>query len=135
MSAANVLSRYGTVQASTSSPGQLLVLLYDGLFRFLSEARVCIQEKRRGRAGELITKAHAILDTLTSTLDASHAPELCANLEAVYFFCMQKLVTANIQLKTEPIDEVLRVLTPLREAWSEVVGRPMVPVNTLSAQR
>ena len=120
----NVLSRYGAVQASTSSPGQILVMLYDGLFRFLNEARTALQEKRRGRAGELISRAHAILDTLSSTLNPEHAPELCGNLEALYLFCMQQLITANIQSKVEPIDDVLRILAPLREAWTEVVTRP-----------
>ncbi len=121
MSSANLLSRYGTVQATTSSPGQILVMLYDGLFRFLNEAKVAMQEKRRGRAGELISRAHAILDTLSATLIHSHAPELCSNLEAVYMFCMQQLITANVYLKPELINEVMRVLTPLREAWTEVV--------------
>jgi flagellar protein FliS len=120
----NVLSRYGAVQASTSSPGQILVMLYDGLFRFLNEARVALQEKRRGRAGELISRAHAILDTLSSTLNPEHAPELCSNLEALYLFCMQQLIAANIQSKVEPIDDVLRILAPLREAWTEVVSKP-----------
>jgi len=124
MTPANVLSRYGAVQASTSTPGQILVMLYDGLFRFLTEARTAMTERRRGRGGELISRAHAILDTLCSTLNPAHAPELCDNLEALYLYCMQRLITANLEARPEPIDEVLRVLAPLRDAWHEVVEGP-----------
>ena len=59
MSAANVLSRYGAVQVTTSTPGQILVMLYDGLFRFLGEARAALVAKERARAGERIGRAHA----------------------------------------------------------------------------
>ena len=124
MNPANILSRYGTVQASTGSPGQILIMLYDGLFRFLNEAKTAMLEKRRARAGELISRAHAILDTLNSTLIPSHAPELCANLEALYLYCMQRLIMANIQTKVEPLDEVLQVLAPLRAAWTEIIAHP-----------
>ncbi|MCX6954435.1 MAG: flagellar export chaperone FliS [Verrucomicrobia bacterium] len=124
MTPANVLSRYGAVQASTSTPGQILVMLYDGLFRFLNEARAAMVEKRRGRAGESIGRAHAIIDTLCSTLDPSHAPALCENLEALYLYCMQRLITANMESRPEPIDEVLHILAPLRDAWHEVVEGP-----------
>lgn len=131
MNAATVLSRYGTVQVTTSSPGQVLVMLYDGLFRFLGEARSAIQANDRTRAGERISRAHTILELLAATLDPSHAPELCDNLQALYLFCMSRLVTANIKQDAGAIDEVLRVLTPLREAWREVTTRaPALPPPT-----
>lgn len=127
MNAATILSRYGTVQVTTSSPGQILVMLYDGLFRFLGEARAAIQARDRTRAGERISRSHAILELLASTLDPAHAPELCENLQGLYLFCMSRLVTANVKQDAAPIDEVLRVLAPLREAWREAVARGTAP--------
>ena len=127
MSAANVLSRYGAVQVTTSSPGQILVMLYDGLFRFLGEARAALVARDLARVGERISRSHAILDLLASTLDPAHAPELCDNLQALYLFCMARLVEANIQKDPARIDEVLRVLAPLRDAWREVVTKHPQP--------
>ncbi|MFM7295790.1 MAG: flagellar export chaperone FliS [Planctomycetota bacterium] len=123
MTAATLLARYGTVQMTTSSPGQILVMLYDGLFRFLGEARTAITTRDRARAGERISRSHAILDLLDSTLDPTHAPELCDNLHELYLFCMSRIVTANINQDVTPLDEVLRVLGPLREAWKEAIAR------------
>lgn len=132
MNAATILSRYGTVQVTTSSPGQILVMLYDGLFRFLGEARAAIQARDRTRSGERISRSHAILELLASTLDPAHAPELCENLQGLYLFCMSRLVTANVKQDAAPIDEVLRVLAPLREAWREAVARGTTPRPTLA---
>lgn len=118
-----VLSKYGTVQVTTCTPGQLLVMLYDGLFRFLGEAQTAIRAKDRARAGERIRRAHAILEMLASTLDPTHAPELCENLHGLYLFCMSKVVAANVHQDADKLSEVLRVLTPLREAWRDAVTR------------
>lgn len=120
---AAVLSKYGAVQVTTCTPGQLLVMLYDGLFRFLGEAQVALRAKDRARAGERIGRAHSIIELLASTLDPTHAPDLCRNLEGVYLFCMNRVVAANVQQDPARLDEVIRVLTPLREAWREAVSQ------------
>lgn len=122
MSAATVLSRYGTVQVTTSSPGQVLVMLYDGLFRFVTEAQTAMRARDRARAGERIGRAHAILDLLASTIDPSHSPALADNLVGLYRFCMAHLIQANVLQDPEKLAEVTRVLAPLREAWREVVA-------------
>lgn len=114
--------RYRTVQVTTCSPGQLLVMLYDGVFRFLREAMVAIDAGDRGRSAERLTRSHAILAELVGGLDAKIAPELCENLEAVYLFCMGKLVEANLHQDKARVEEVLRVLSPLRDAWTTAVA-------------
>jgi flagellar secretion chaperone FliS len=106
---------------TTSSPGELLLALYDGIFRFLNGAKVCMERKEVARGRELLSKAYAILSELYIALDHSLAPDLCANLEALYGFSMDRVMLASRKGTTEPIDEVIRVLTPLREAWQIAV--------------
>ncbi len=118
---APAVSRYQAVQINTSSPGELLVALYDGLFRFLNAAKFAFQKGQRGPAAEALSKAHAIVTELYVTLDHSVAPELCRNLEALYDFSMHRIVEANLRNKPEAIDDVIRVLTPVREAFTTVV--------------
>jgi flagellar protein FliS len=114
-------SRYQQVRASTSTPGELLLALYDGLFRFLNGARICLERNERPRASELLSKSYAIISELYIALDHSVAPELCAQLEGIYGFCMDKITFANIHGRPEAVAEVIRVLTPLREAWKVAV--------------
>lgn len=117
--------RYNQVRMTTSSPGELLLALYDGLFRFLNAAKICIERKELARARELLSKSYAIISELYIALDHSIAPELCANLEALYGFSMDRVQLASRKALIEPIDEVIRVLTPLREAWQIAVPQAM----------
>jgi flagellar secretion chaperone FliS len=113
--------RYSQVRMTTSTPGELLLALYDGLFRFMNQAKVCLQAKQMPRARELLSKCYAILSELYIALDHSMFPELCANLEALYGFSMDRVTHASRKGIVEPIDDVIRVLTPLREAWQVAV--------------
>jgi flagellar secretion chaperone FliS len=113
--------RYNQVRMTTSTPGELLLALYDGLFRFLNQAKVCLQAKQMPRARELLSKSYAILSELYIALDHSVFPELCANLEALYGFAMDRVTQASRKGSIEAIDEVVRVLLPLREAWQVAV--------------
>jgi flagellar protein FliS len=115
------LERYKSVQVKTSSPGELLVMLFDGLFRFMDEALVAMRADDRARAGDRISRAHAILSELAATLNKSAAPELCENLEALYFFCMTRLVEANLYRDQDRIEECKRILEPVRDGFKGAV--------------
>lgn len=113
----NPLARYRSVQINTSSPGALLMMLFDGLMRFLGEASGAMRAGDMARAGERISRSHAILDELNATLKPDAAPELCERLRSIYLFCMSHLVQANIQKSPDMVDEVSRVLKPIRDAF------------------
>jgi len=115
--------RYKQVRANTSTPGELLLALYDGLFRFLNGAKACFENQQAPRGRELVGKAHAVVSELLLALDHTAAPELCANLAAVYDFALSRLSDANREARPKPIDDVLRALTPLREAWALAVPK------------
>jgi flagellar protein FliS len=116
-------AKYKEVAAKTSTPGELLIALYDGLFRFLLGAKHCLENGQRGRGSELISKSHAIISELFMALDHKQSPELCERLAAVYDFCLSRLTEANMKSDVVKIDEVIRVLTPLREAWRIAVPK------------
>ena len=109
--------KYQQVQASTASPGELLLALYDGLFRFLRGAQVCFERKQTVGGRELLSKSHAIVSELLLALDHSKAPELCARLEAIYDHCMGQILAASVRTDAKLVGDVIRVLTPLQEAW------------------
>ena len=114
-------ARYEQVKIQTTSKGELLLALYDGLFRFLRGARICFEQKQTPRARELTSKAHAIISELQIALDPSVSPDLCAQLGGIYGFCLDCLRSANANADPQQIDDVLRVLTPLKEAWEQAV--------------
>jgi flagellar secretion chaperone FliS len=127
----NTARRYQQIQASTSTPGELLLALYDGLFRFLKGAKLCFENKQTAKAREFLSKSHAILSELYIALDYSQAPELCGQLESIYGYCMGLVLQCNLKSNPALIDDILRALTPLKEAWTvavpEATRNPGVP--------
>jgi flagellar protein FliS len=121
----NAARRYEQIQSSTSTPGELLLALYEGLFRFLRGAKLCFENKQPAKAREFLSKSHAILSELYIALDYSQAPELCAQLESIYGYCMGQILQCNLKSNPALIDDVLRVLTPLKEAWVLAVPEAM----------
>lgn len=113
--------RYEQVQATTSTPGQILLALYDGLFRFLKGARLCFENNQYVKGRELLSKSHAIVSELLLALDHERSPELCFQLESIYDYCMGQIVQANLKTDSKLIGDVIRVLTPLHEAWIAAV--------------
>lgn len=118
---AKAAQRYAQVRESTQTPGELLLALYDGLFRFLNSAKLCFENKQDARGREFVGKARAIVSELLLALDHKVAPELCANLAAVYDFALSRLSDANREAKAAYVEEVTRALAPLREAWALAV--------------
>ena len=69
MGVAAVLSRYQKVKVTTCSPGELLVMLYDGLFRFLGEAKTKMEEgDRTARGGAHQSSSHQDLRSSCSAV-------------------------------------------------------------------
>lgn len=117
----SALARYQTAKIQVSDPGELLMALYDGLFRFLHVARHAMRSGKRAQSGEAISRAHAILSELYIGLDHARAPDLCANLAALYDFSMARITQANMKNDAALLDDVVRVLTPVREGFAEAV--------------
>jgi flagellar protein FliS len=116
-------ARYTQVRDATATPGELLLALYDGVFRFLNGAKDCIEKNQRSHARELLSKAQAIISELYIALDHAVAAELCGNLARVYEFCLDRMRLASRNADPLRVDEVIRVLTPLREAWRIAVPK------------
>jgi flagellar protein FliS len=115
------IQRYKTVQVKTSTPGELLMMLFDGCFRFLNEGLAAMEKGDRAKSGERLDRAYAILSEFASTLKHEVWPDLCHNLEGVYFFCMGHIVQANIDQDPAKVREIIRILDPLRDAFREAV--------------
>jgi flagellar protein FliS len=114
-------NRYAQIRHATASPGELLLALYDGLFRFINGARGAMERNDLRLARELLSKAYAITSELYIALDHDVAPELCQNLEGVYGFAMDRMMLASRKGDIKALDEVILVLKPLREAWQVAV--------------
>lgn len=117
MVALSVNAYYRENQITTVSPGELLLLAYDGAIRFLAEGKRAMAEKRYEEQNTHLTRAQALILELARTLDHTVNPELAGNLDRLYTYMLDRLVQANIDDDEAALTEVTKLLTALREAW------------------
>ena len=110
-------NKYRQTQADTATPGELVVMLYDGIVRFVGEAISSSEEGDVKNMGMKLTRAIDIIAYLQSTLREDVAPELVAALDRVYCSWTAILVGANIDKDLDAMQAVRTQAADLRTAW------------------
>jgi len=111
----------------TASPGQLVLMLFDGALNALALARVaCDDTSGNPRRVEVIhthlVKAQRIIAELQGTLNLEAGGEFARTMYGLYDYYNRRLVEANIKKQSAPIAEVERLLGEVRNAWSEMLN-------------
>jgi flagellar protein FliS len=104
----------------TATPGQLVVMLYDGAVRFLHQAAYAMREGNVAVSGNRLQRAEAILDELLATLDLEKGDVIASRLQGIYVFCLRHLMEARLERSPEMIEQVSELLGELRESWAQV---------------
>ena len=115
---------YLQTQVTTTTQGELLLLLYDGAIKFLTQAKDKIAERDYAGKGILISKALDIVNELDASLNMEKGGELAQNLHKLYFYCSTRLLNANLKMDVAFIDEVIKILSGLRGAYGQIVNTP-----------
>ncbi len=110
---------YQRVQAETSSPGELIVLLYDALLKNLRRGVAAIEAGESDRVNDALTRAQDITLELRASLDAG--TELAEQLSPLYTYLFRSLVTANVDKDADLMRELEALIMPLRDAWAVAV--------------
>ena len=119
---------YHAQSVLTASPGQLVLMLFDGALRFLALAKQGFdQPEENVRRFESINanlqKAQNILAELQGTLNHEAGGEVALTLDRLYDYYSRRLFEANIKKRVEPVIEVERFLQELRDAWAEMLRK------------
>lgn len=117
-------SAYFQTQVTTTSQGELVIMLYDAALKALIQAKKGLEANNMAAKGLAITKAMDILNELDSSLNMEKGGSLSANLHGLYLFCTNHLVKANIQKSIPMVDDVYKILSGLRSAYAEIVELP-----------
>ena len=111
---------YTRAQATTSSQGELLVLLYRGATRFAAKARLQIGAGELEGAHNSLLRAQEIVLELIGGLRPSGDPTV-DNLCGVHRYIYQLLCQANLKKQLEPIDDAIKHLRSLLATWEQIV--------------
>lgn len=117
--------KYRQSSVQTSTPAQLVIMLYDGAIRFVRTAMDGLSKQDYEKTSLNFGKAQSIVSELMSTLDYSY--EISNNLYSLYEYTNHLLIDANIRKSPEKAEEAIGYLTELRETWlqaSKIAARP-----------
>ena len=122
----NAANAYLENAVMTASPAKIVKMLYDKLLQHLESARVELVDPQRRlgvAASASLSKALAIVAELRNALDFTADSDVPRNLDRIYDFVTQRLTEANIKRASAPVEEAVRALRPMKEAWDELVTR------------
>ena len=119
------LAAYGEVKVHSAiegaSPTELISVLFDGVSSRLNQSLTAIEAGEIAKKGELISQTISILEYLTAVLDEHNAPEVADNLQGLYRYMVTTLLNANINNDPTAIQEVISLMTEVRDAWNEMM--------------
>jgi flagellar secretion chaperone FliS len=122
-------SQYRQQAATTASPAQLVMMLYDGALaeiaraeRALSATPVDVED-----AHDCLSRAQAIVMELSLTLDHERGGQVAGHLASLYTYCSEQLITANVRKSPAELPSVRDVITGLRDAWETACVQQLAP--------
>lgn len=119
---------YRTNSILTASPGQLVLMLYDGVLKALALARDAHgwsedNPRRLEVMNAQLIKAQQIISELQGGLNHEVGGEFSRTMQRLYDYHNRRLFEANLRKSAEPIIEVERLVTQLRDAWAEMLQK------------
>lgn len=125
--------KYLQVQVQTATPEGLVTMLYDGLIRFLRQAKANLTSQKMQEANYLLLRAENIVAELNNSLDMSRQP-VAESLRNLYEYMLRRMVEANVKKDAAILDEVLGLAQQLRETWVEAVKQVSGSLRRAEAQ-
>ncbi len=114
------IATYRENSISTQSPGNLVVMLYDGAVKFLEQAIVALNEKDHQRKADRINRAIAIIEELSVSLDMEAGGEVAMSLRRLYDFMIRHVTQAVAKSDADMIRNVVKLLKELNESWRAI---------------
>ena len=102
--------------------GAIGVTLIYGILRFANFAKKAIREKNIEEKVKYIIKTSNIFIELINSLDFERGGDIAYYLNGLYTYQLKLLAKANAENNEKYIDDVIRVLKGLIEAWKEETG-------------
>lgn len=116
---------YKKVATQTASPGQLILMLYEGAMNFLEKSLQGFHHDDPLQFNQTINnnvlRAQAIINEMNYSLNMERGGELALHFRRLYHYMDDRLREANVKKQKEPIEEVIRRLQILRDSWAEML--------------
>jgi flagellar secretion chaperone FliS len=112
---------YRRMEAETRSPMELVVMLYDGAIRFITEARDAIARNDVRTRTDASRRALEIVSELQNTLNVSDGGDIALELDRLYTYMSTRILEVT-RGDAAAADEIHKLLVTLREGWSQAAA-------------
>jgi flagellar secretion chaperone FliS len=137
MHVANPWKSYRQIATQTAPPGQLILMLYDGALRALERSLTGFSLEDPAEANMLIhnnlQRAGEIIGELNLALNMEKGGECAITLRRLYDYFDRRIMESNLRKQREGVEEVIRHLTVLRDAWATMLNKEQQPEQQNSA--
>lgn len=111
---------YKNNQILTASPKRLIELLYEGAIKNIKLADLALDTVDFESVNRYSTKAQSIILELKNALNPTAGGEITEQLNQIYDFMFERLVSANIEKQPEKFELVRKMLEELKTTWNEL---------------
>jgi len=111
--------QYQQQKIQTSSPGELTLMLYNGLVKFL---KLALNEQEQGNiqaTNTYLIRSQDIIKELHCTLNMDY--EVAQDMEIMYEYMNRRLIEANLKKDKEIIEEIIGYAVEFRDTWVQVM--------------
>ena len=115
----NPYAAYQNNSVTTSTPGELTLMLYNGCLKFIQQGKMALEEGKLEEKNIAIQKAQAIVTELMLTLDTSYP--VAENMLVLYEFVNSRLIDGNIKNDPALFDEASGIIKEFRDTWKQVI--------------
>ena len=137
MRAANPWKSYRQIATQTAPPGQLVLMLYEGALRALERALPGFRSDDPAEANMVIhnnlQRAQDIIRELNLSLNMEQGGDCASTLRRLYDYFDRRLWESDLQKRSEGVEEVIRHITVLRDAWATMLNNQGLPANAATA--
>ncbi len=110
---------YQTTQLQMDDPLGLVIQLYDGMLMFMRRGSDLLAQGQRVAAAEPIRRATDVIGELQAVLNLKEGGDVAFNLDRIYSYCRRRVMESHLSGDPAGLNEIVRLLTPLRDAWSQ----------------
>lgn len=129
----NELKQQYKLRITNANKTQLVVILYEMFLQYMEEAKEAHEKEDVKAFKDAIRYARGCVKELMQSLNFEYEP--AKELMQLYVYVNKELVSADVQNKTEPLDNSIMVMKGLWEAYSQISSMDQSPAVMENSQK
>lgn len=123
---AKVIANYQKVQVKTASPGQRVVMVYEGITKNIKMALQAFSDdspKKFETIHNCLTLAEKLILELKIALDRERGGEIAESLDSLYDYWIEQLSLANSKKDSTPLKDIYQMVKDLTDSWRQAARK------------